>query len=75
MEKAPQLKIPMFIFHGEGDRIALAEGVREFHQRVSASNKKLHIYPNLYHEPHNETEAEREQVLSDLSQWIWEQFA
>ena len=65
---AEQLRLPLYIAHGTGDKITDPEGSRIVHELAASTDKTLKLYPNLYHELHNE--PEKEQVFSDLLAWL-----
>ena len=56
------------MIHGEADRINLATGVKKFYEQLNAPIKQLNVYPDGYHELHND--LNHEHVMSDLKQWI-----
>jgi acylglycerol lipase len=63
-----QVKVPLYVMQGEGDKIINQEGGRELHARASSADKKLVTYPGLYHEIFNE--PEKDKVLGDLVAWL-----
>lgn len=63
-----QLQTPLLILHGSGDAVADPEGASQLHARAGSADKTLKIYEGLYHDLFHE--PEREQVLSDVLQWI-----
>jgi alpha-beta hydrolase superfamily lysophospholipase len=62
------ITLPMLIMHGDADAMTPAAGSRIFHDAIGSSDKRLEIYPGLYHEIFNE--PERLQVLGELADWI-----
>ncbi|MDY6783659.1 MAG: alpha/beta hydrolase [Cyanobacteriota bacterium] len=66
--RATDLKVPLLILHGSGDRVALPEGSRCFIEQVAAPDKELREYPEAYHEMHNDLNCR--EVLSDLERWL-----
>lgn len=70
LEQASRITLPILVFHGDADGIALVEGSREFFQGLSSQDKTLKIYPGFYHETMNEPFADRKQVISDIIKWI-----
>lgn len=60
--------IPVLLIHGEADRLNLAAGTRNLFESIPSSDKALRIYPDGYHEPHNDLNYE--EVLSDVTQWL-----
>ena len=75
LRRAEKLKIPLYMAHGEADGITLPSGSVEFFRNCSSANKKLMLYPELYHEIFNETREQRDRVLSDLKNWVMKRFA
>lgn len=65
MEK---LSLPLLILQGTADRLSDPEGSKQLYSRASAKDKTLKLYDDLYHEVLNE--PEKEQVLTDIVQWL-----
>lgn len=63
-----QLQIPLLILHGDADRVAFPATSRRLYERANIADKELHEYPGLYHELHNDFDADL--VLSDLVIWL-----
>ena len=64
----PQIKLPLLIMHGTGDRLCDPEGSQILYQRVSSMDKTLKLYSGFYHEIFNE--PGREQVFIDVEEWL-----
>lgn len=64
---APKIRLPLLIQHGEADRLTAPEGSRFLFANVASIDKRLEIYPGLFHEIYNE--PERDAVLDDLIDW------
>lgn len=62
--------IPLLLIHGAADPITDPAGSRQLAGQLQGS-VQLHIFPELYHETHNE--PEKEQVLQTLADWINQQ--
>jgi alpha-beta hydrolase superfamily lysophospholipase len=62
------IRLPVLIMHGDADAMTTPAGSEAFYEAVSSSDKRLRIYPQLYHEIFNE--PERLQVLGELRDWI-----
>ncbi len=62
------IDLPMLVLHGGGDRIVDSSGSEVLHNGISSGDKRLKIYPELYHEVVNE--PEREMVLNDIVKWL-----
>jgi alpha-beta hydrolase superfamily lysophospholipase len=67
---APTVDVPILFIHGEADRLNLAGGIRRFFERVVAVDKTLRVYPEMFHELHNDIGHDR--VMEDLERWITE---
>ncbi len=72
-EKAGQISLPVLLLHGEKDSLAAAEGSKFLDSHISSSDKKLIIYPELFHEIFNE--PEKDIVLNDMTDWLDKQLA
>ena len=57
--------VPVLVLHGAEDKIASPAGSKQFAEALQA---KFILYPNLFHEIHNE--PEKNQVLGDVVNWI-----
>ncbi len=66
--RAAELSVPLLLVHGEADRLNLPGGIRDFFERVPGTDKTLRIYPEMYHELHNDIGYDR--IVSDLERWI-----
>ncbi|MFC1848850.1 alpha/beta hydrolase [candidate division CSSED10-310 bacterium] len=65
-----QIKIPILMQIAGDDHLVDAESSQKFFEKLTAPDKTLHVYDNLYHEIYNETDAERKKVLADLEKWL-----
>ena len=65
---APAITLPILIQHGEADRLTAPAGSRYLFDHVASKDKRLEIYPGLFHEIYNE--PERDAVLDDLIGWF-----
>jgi alpha-beta hydrolase superfamily lysophospholipase len=65
---ADGLELPLLIVHGTADRIASAEGSREFIRKVKFPDKDLREYEGGYHELYND--IIKDKVLADTEQWL-----
>lgn len=65
---AGQISLPMLMLHGEKDSLAAAAGSRFLDSHINSIDKKLIIYPELFHEIFNEPEKDR--VLNDMTEWL-----
>ncbi len=63
-----EIALPLLMVHGGADRLVSPEGTRAFFERVTFADKELHVYEDVFHEPHND--FGREQMLADLESWL-----
>lgn len=70
---ASEIKLPLLMLIGEGDRIADHRAALEVFERAGSADKTLRRYPGLFHEIFNE--LEREPVIGDLVAWLGERAA
>ena len=66
--RAPEIRLPLLILHGEADRINSVEGSRELLKLASSEDKQLRVYAGGYHEPHND--LDRDVVAKDVLDWL-----
>ncbi|ADD29537.1 alpha/beta hydrolase [Meiothermus ruber] len=62
------IRDPLLILHGEADTINRVEGARWLFREAASIDKELRVYPEGYHEPHND--LQKEQVLHDITDWL-----
>ncbi len=65
---AAQITLPILIQHGAADRLTAPAGSQYLFDHVSSVDKRLEIYPGLFHEIYNE--PEQGAVLGDLIDWF-----
>ncbi len=65
---AAALNIPILMIHGRADRLNAPEGIEPFFEKIPIADKSLRIYPDMYHELHNDIGHER--VTADLAEWL-----
>jgi len=65
---ALELRLPILILHGGGDRLTDPTGSEEFFQRVGIPDKKFKRYEGFYHEIHNE--PQKQIVFNDMIEWL-----
>jgi alpha-beta hydrolase superfamily lysophospholipase len=66
--RATDVNAPILFIHGEADRLNFPDGSRNFFENVAFADKTLHIYPEMYHELHNDIGYEL--VMNDLERWL-----
>lgn len=67
IDNAAQFKLPLLLMHGGGDRITSVEATKLFASHIQ-KNCTLKIWPDLFHELHNE--PEKEEIMSYLIGWV-----
>jgi alpha-beta hydrolase superfamily lysophospholipase len=67
LEHAAELKIPMLLMHGSGDKITSAPASQEFAKKAGQL-VTLRIWDGFYHEIHNE--PEKAEVLKVMVDWL-----
>ncbi len=70
LNRAGEITIPLFIFHGTDDRLVDFAGSIQVFDAVSSRDKTKLLLEGLYHETMNEVEYEREKVLAAVTKWI-----
>lgn len=65
---ADGIRIPLFMFHGEDDKIIPVQGSRDYFEKVEFEDKTLKTYGGGFHEPHND--LQKLEVFSDVEQWL-----
>jgi alpha-beta hydrolase superfamily lysophospholipase len=65
--EAGTITLPLLLLHGAADAMASAEGSRFLYEQVSSTDKKLEIFPGMYHEIFNE--PEQEAIFADMLEW------
>jgi alpha-beta hydrolase superfamily lysophospholipase len=65
---AGKLDVPLFMFQGDADQIIPVAGTRQYFDKLSFADKKLKIYADGFHEPHND--LQQQQVFQDIEQWL-----
>ncbi len=70
LEKASKLVLPVYLFHGKEDAIALSVGTEEAFAVIPSKDKTIKIYDGLFHETMNELPQDRTRVLGDLASWL-----
>jgi acylglycerol lipase len=63
-----EIKVPLLVLHGLGDKVTPPSGSERLYQTASTSDKTIKLYPNLYHDLIHE--VERDVVMADIVTWI-----
>ena len=67
-DNVASISASILMTHGEPDWLNSSQGTKEFFERLSVEDKTLFIYPDSYHEPHNDLDSEV--VVNGLVDWI-----
>ena len=67
-EHAAEMRMPLLMVHGGKDRINAPGGTRWLFEAVTYPDKEMRVYPDVYHEPHNDLDWEEE--ARDIERWI-----
>lgn len=66
--QAVELKTPLLLLHGAADRVTPADSSKIFWQNLALIDKEIHLYPESYHELHNDTNYL--EVATDIGTWL-----
>jgi alpha-beta hydrolase superfamily lysophospholipase len=58
---------PLLIYHGASDQLVPPAGSQTFFENVQIREKEMHMYPDGFHEPHND--IDHKTVLQDIENW------
>ncbi|CAO3617828.1 unnamed protein product [Cunninghamella blakesleeana] len=64
------ITVPVLFSHGDADPINKYESTKHVYEIASSSDKELKKWPGLYHELHNETKEDRDQVIDKYIDWM-----
>jgi len=67
---ASKVTVPILMQLAGDDHLTNAARSREFFDRLSVDDKRLHVYDDFYHEIYNEKEELRMRPLADLETWV-----
>jgi acylglycerol lipase len=67
-KRAPEMKVPVLVQHGEADALVPLAGARPTIDAIGADDKTVITYPGLFHEVYNE--PEKDAVIGDLARWL-----
>lgn len=65
---APGLTVPVYLFHGDADRLTDPAGSREIYELWGGSDRTLRLWPGSRHETLND--LDREAVVAELLDWV-----
>ncbi|HKP11798.1 MAG TPA: lysophospholipase, partial [Blastocatellia bacterium] len=67
-ESAGQIRAPVLVLHGTGDRLASVEATKALFAGIGSSDKELAIYDGFYHELFNE--PEKQELYERVTLWL-----
>jgi alpha-beta hydrolase superfamily lysophospholipase len=67
-KRMPEIKLPILIIHGECDPVVSVEGAKLCYEQVGSEDKKLKIYKDCMHEPHNDLDYRI--VVQEIKNWV-----
>lgn len=67
-ERTGAIALPLLVQHGDADTLAAPAGGAWLHDHAGSEDKRLILYPGLFHEIYNE--PEQAAVLDDLVAWF-----
>jgi len=70
LKRASELKMPLLIIHGAGDRMVSTRSSKIVYERASSPDKQIQFFEGLFHETMNEEIESRKKVLRLLRDWI-----
>ncbi|AMO67520.1 alpha/beta hydrolase fold protein [gamma proteobacterium BDW918] len=68
MAGAKSINTPMLLLHGEQDALAHPKGSQMLYDTIASTDKKIVIYPKLYHEIFHE--ACKYEIYADIAEWL-----
>ncbi len=71
--RAADITIPILVQAAGEDRLVSTAAVKTFFEKLTISDRALYVYDDLYHEIYNETEPDRQKVISRLCTWLTRQ--
>jgi len=75
VQASPELiRGPLLLQVAGADRLVSTPATLAFFDRITADDKTLHRYDNLYHEIYNEKPIDRKRVLDDLREWVVQRY-
>eukprot|EP01066_Platyproteum_vivax_P006658 Platyproteum_vivax@DN2403_c0_g1_i2.p1 len=66
--RAKEFKYPVLVFHGKLDLLTDPDAACKFYELVSSADKTLKIFPDSYHEVHQD--INREEMYTLVGDWI-----
>jgi len=62
--------LPLLLLHGTADKVTSHIASQAFYEKVPATDKEFTLYPDGYHELHNEPDGVRERLIEQCVRWI-----
>lgn len=62
--------IQLLMVHGDKDEVCSIHATRKFFKKVEAKDKTLSVYPDGFHELHNEPNGVAEKFVDELIAWV-----
>jgi acylglycerol lipase len=75
LSRAAELRMPLLLIHGTGDRMVSTEGSKVVYEKASSADKQIQFFEGLFHETMNEKAENRKKVLKILTDWITAKFS
>jgi alpha-beta hydrolase superfamily lysophospholipase len=69
---ASEFQLPLLMVQGGADRLIPPEMGQRFYDQVLLTDKEIKVYPDAYHEVHNDLCAQ--QVMLDMEHWLERHF-
>lgn len=69
-DRAADLQVPILVQAAGEDRLVNTHAVEAFFEKLTMPDRKLKVFSDLYHEIYNETEPDREKVITALTTWL-----
>src|SRR3990172_3401424 len=66
--RSPQRRSAWLCRVGNKPRTTAPEGPRRYFEQIASTEKRLVVYPDCLHEPHNE--LLRDRVVRDVTRWV-----
>jgi alpha-beta hydrolase superfamily lysophospholipase len=63
------IQLPVLFIHGDSDTVNSVGGAKTYYDQIASPDKRLLVYPDCLHEPHNELLL-RDQVVTDVTRWV-----
>lgn len=75
LRRAAEIRMPLLLIHGTGDRLVSYKGTEEVFRRTFSRDKEICLFEGLFHETMNEAERDRAKVLDSISRWMMARLA